>query len=91
MGETCIICGKSADSSDIVKCALCGASMHKSCTHDEALLDAEGNILCPYDAMMAALDWFDYIVSLYADTLSKEQRDDIIERLRSYLNLLEGK
>lgn len=91
MEKTCIICGKSVESSDVVNCAICGASMHRSCAHDETLLDAEENTLCPYDAIIAALDWFDAVITVYADTLSEEQRNDIIERLKSYLNLLESK
>lgn len=91
MKEACIICGKPIDNANTIKCAVCGVLMHRSCASDEALLDAEENSLCPYDAMIAALDWFDAVVSEYVDILNNEQRNDVIGRLRSYLNLLEGK
>jgi hypothetical protein len=89
--KKCVICGKPIeDETQIVKCIVCGAVMHKSCSSDEALLDAEENNLCPYDAMLAALDWFDAVVSTYATTLTSEQKNDIVARLKSYIGLLEG-
>lgn len=87
----CVICGKPIeDELSATKCAICSAYMHKSCASDEALLDAEENNLCPYDAMLAALDWFDAVLSTYAGSLNDEQRKDIIGRLKSYINLLES-
>jgi hypothetical protein len=90
--KNCVICRKPVeDESQAVKCVVCGVVMHKSCASDEALLDAEENALCPYDAMMAALDWFDAVILTYANTLNDVQKNDVIERLRSYTKLLEGK
>lgn len=65
--------------------------MHRFCTSDDALTDAEDNKLCPYDAMLAALDWFDAILTEYTDSLSNEQRSEIAERLKSYLDILENR
>jgi len=85
----CVVCGGHAEDDEVVKCSVCGAVMHKRCLSDEALLDADGNPLCPYDAMAAALDWFDTTLSIYASSLSEEQKSTIISRLRSYLSMLE--
>lgn len=90
MEKRCIICGKLVDNAEAVKCVVCGAPMHKNCASDEVLLDAEENNLCPYDAMMAALDWFDAVASTYASVLNDEQRNDVIERLKSYISLLKS-
>jgi len=84
----CVICGKHVSDEEIVKCSVCGASMHKSCARDESLLDSEENYLCPYDAMLAALDWFDAIVTTYVSTLDENQKNDILSRLKAYVELL---
>lgn len=90
MVNLCAVCKKPIDeTTETVRCNICDAVMHKSCASDEALMDANENILCPYDAMLAALDWFDAVLITYVDTLEAEQRDGIIRRLRSYLNILE--
>lgn len=91
MSKICAICGKPVEESKAVKCAICGTLMHRSCASDEALVDADENNLCPYDAMLAALDWFDAVLTVYVKSLTAEQRNDIIERLRSYISVLEGK
>ncbi len=63
--------------------------MHRKCMDEEALFDADGNPLCPYDAALAALDWLDTVLTLYAHSFNEEQLEDLIERLRSYLRILE--
>lgn len=66
--------------------------MHEDCIDREILEDSEGNIMCPYDAALAALDWFDAIVTEYHDSLKsdKDKLRDIVERLKSYISLLES-
>mgnify|MGYP000415597887 CR=1 FL=1 len=90
MGSQCIICGKAIQSNEtIVKCVICGAVMHKKCIDEEVLTDAVGDYLCPYCAIISALDWLDSILTYYSNSLSKEQREDISSSLKSYLNTLE--
>lgn len=86
--EICVICGKPVDENSYIKCAICGKLMHRSCASDEALIDAEENIMCPYDAILAALDWLDIVITTYANSLSDEERKNIVKRLESYQKLL---
>lgn len=90
MVSQCIICGKTVqDDEAAVKCVICGAIMHKKCIDEEILTDAMGDYLCPYCAIISALDWLDSVLTYYSNSLSKEQKEDISSRLRSYLNTLE--
>ncbi len=57
---------------------------------EEVLVDSEGNTLCPYCAAIAALDWFDAIVTEYVHVFTSEEREDLIKRLESYIALLKG-
>ncbi|MEM2529322.1 MAG: hypothetical protein QXG40_08020 [Ignisphaera sp.] len=91
MTKICAVCGRPAVEDDSVRCAVCGALMHRSCASSDTLTDAEDNKLCPYDAMLAALDWFDAILTEYTDSLSSEQRNEVADRLRSYLDILENR
>lgn len=85
----CHICKRGIESLDDVEtCSICGIKMHRKCIDEEILIDSEGSILCPYDAALAALDWLDAILSIYISSLTKEQREEIIERLKIYLNVL---
>jgi len=84
----CPICGKPI-TNDYVTCSICGVKMHRTCVDEEILTDAAGEPLCPYDAALAALDWFDAIVTNYPHSLSEDQRRELIDRLRSYIELLE--
>ena len=86
--SVCVICGKHVSNEEAIKCSVCGASMHKSCARDESLLDSEESHLCPYDAMLAALDWFDVIATTYLSTLDENQKTDILSRLKAYVELL---
>ncbi|MEM0027201.1 MAG: hypothetical protein QXT53_06620 [Ignisphaera sp.] len=89
----CVICGREIGSDEkSVKCSVCGGLMHEDCVDREILEDSEGNIMCPYDAALAALDWFDAIVTEYHDSLKsdKDKLRDIVERLKSYISLLES-
>jgi len=47
--------------------------------------------MCPYDSALAALDWFDSIISTYSSSFTDEQREEIIERLKNYINMLTSK
>lgn len=87
--KTCIICGKPVEEERAVKCNVCGAPMHASCIDEEVLSDAEGNILCPRCAAIAALDWLDNILSLYAHSIRGEDRREIVDRLKTMVKLLE--
>lgn len=86
--SSCVICGRQIVEEENVSCSICGALMHKSCANDEVLLDQEENYLCPYDAMLAALDWFDGVITTYVSVLNEEQKNDVLSRLKSYVNLL---
>ncbi len=88
--QVCIICSRSVEEKEAVKCSICGVPMHKSCIDEEVLSDAEGNILCPRCAAIAALDWLDNIISLYAHSITGEDRGEIIDRLKTMVKLLEG-
>jgi len=88
----CIICGREINAKErYATCAVCGALIHEDCADREVLEDSEGNLMCPYDAMLAALDWFDAILSTYHESLKmdKDRLNDITERLKNYLRLLE--
>jgi hypothetical protein len=88
----CAICNREIVNEErYVKCSICGALMHEDCVDREVLEDSEGNILCPYDAVLAALDWFDTIINTYHASLKvdSEKHSDIIERLKNYIKLLE--
>ncbi len=85
----CVICNKPVEEEKAVKCSICGALMHKSCVDEEVLSDAEGNILCPRCATIAALDWLDNILSLYAHSIIGEDRREIIDKLKTIVKLLE--
>jgi len=65
--------------------------MHRECVDEEVLMDSEGNVLCPYDAALAALDWFDNIISLYSSSFSDEQLNEIIDRLNTYIEMLRNR
>ncbi len=84
----CPICGKPI-TNDYVICSACGAKMHRNCIDEEILTDAAGDHLCPYDAALAALDWFDSVVTNYTHSFTEDQRRELIDRLRSYIELLE--
>ncbi len=86
----CPICGNDVYEEDAVRCSVCGAVMHRGCVDEEALTDADGNPLCPYCAAIAAIDWFDAVITSYSHALSDEQREEIIARLENYLKLLRG-
>jgi len=85
----CIICGKEIKDKDYVQCPDCKNYMHKSCIDEEVLMDVTGEYLCPICAARAALDWLDNIISLYASSMKGEDRKEIIERLKTYIRLLE--
>ncbi|MDK6029082.1 hypothetical protein QPL79_06870 [Ignisphaera sp. 4213-co] len=88
----CIICGKEIKEDEkSVKCSICGSLMHEDCVDREILEDAEGNVMCPYDAALAALDWLDAIVTTYHNSLKsdKNKLNDVVERLKNYLAILE--
>ncbi len=89
MVEKCVICGKPVREEKSVKCIVCGAPMHKSCIDEEILSDAEGNIMCPRCAAIAALDWLDNILSLYAHSIIGEDRREVVGRLKTLVKLLE--
>ncbi len=85
----CYICRKSIESLEEAEtCVICGVKMHRRCIDEEILTNAEGSILCPYDVALAALDWFDSILSTYASSFTNKQREEIVERLKTYLNML---
>ncbi|RLG76566.1 MAG: hypothetical protein DRO12_04235 [Thermoprotei archaeon] len=85
----CPICKRPINKDeDMVACAVCGTKMHRRCVEEELLTDSAGEWLCPYDAVLAALDWVDAVLNQYAHALTPEQRDDIVERLKNYLKLL---
>ncbi len=85
----CYICKKDIKSlEDVETCSICSVKMHKRCVDEEILMDSEGSILCPYDAALAALDWLDMILSIYTSSFTKEQREEIIARLKNYLDML---
>ncbi len=84
----CVICGKPVGEAEAVRCSICGAPMHKSCIDEEVLSDAEGNILCPRCAAIAALDWLDNILSLYAHSIKGNDREEVIGRLKTLVDLL---
>ncbi len=86
--SVCPICGRSI-TDDYVVCTVCGVKMHRNCIDEEILTDASGDHLCPYDAALAALDWFDSVVTNYAHSFSEDQRHELIGRLRTYIELLE--
>ena len=88
MGYQCIIRGKAIQSNETTaKYVICGAMTHKKCIDEEILTDAIGDYLCPYCAIISALDWLDSILTYYSNSLSKEQGEDILSRLKSYLTL----
>lgn len=91
MADLCPICSRQVKEQEGVRCSVCGILMHKSCASDEALMDADGNILCPYDTLLAALDWFDAVISTYPSALNEEQRSDIVGRLKSYIDIISGR
>ena len=63
--------------------------MHRGCIDEEILTDVEGNYLCPVCAARTALDWFDNIISLYAHSIKDNNKEEIIERLKNYIKILE--
>jgi len=85
---TCTICGRVIDEEELVKCSICGAPMHKSCIDEEVLSDAEGNILCPKCASIAALDWLDHILTLYSHSIKGSDREELLGRLKTMVKLL---
>ena len=85
----CVICGRPIEG-EALRCSVCGAPMHPGCVDEEALRDAYGEPLCPYDAALAALDWLDAVLTTYIGSLNDEQRKEIAERMRNLLSLLEG-
>ena len=90
----CAICGREIYEDDkYVQCSICGALMHESCIDREILEDSEGNILCPYDAALAALDWFDAVITTYIGSLksseNKEKLQDLVKRLENYIKIIE--
>lgn len=90
--DICYICKRVVEPTDnVVECSICGVKMHKRCIDEEILTDAEGAIMCPYDSALAALDWFDSIISTYSSSFTDEQREEIIERLKNYINMLTPK
>ena len=87
--ELCAVCGKPIEG-ESVKCSVCGVPMHRGCVDEEVLTDAAGEPLCPYDAALAALDWLDNVLSQYGSSLSAEQKEEILERIRGLMQLLGG-
>ncbi len=90
----CAICGREIyEDEKYVQCSICRALMHESCIDREILEDSEGNILCPYDAALAALDWFDAVITTYIASLkspeNKEKLQDIEARLKNYIKIIE--
>ncbi len=65
--------------------------MHRGCLDEEVLTDANGEPLCPYDAALAALDWLDSVVTQYASSIPPDKREDLIERMKKLIAILEGK
>lgn len=84
--KRCAICGREMAAEEGVHCVVCGAPMHRGCIDEEVLEDSEGNLLCPIDAALAALDWLDAVLSLYEDVLKrdKELRTTLVSRLKNY-------
>ncbi len=87
--EKCVICGKEIVASEVIKCSVCSAPMHKRCIDEEILTDAYGNYLCPSCAAISALEWLDLILSFYASSIRNEKRSEIVDRLRNYIKMLE--
>lgn len=87
--NVCPVCRKAVSNENCITCTVCKAKMHRDCVDEEILTDAAGEYLCPYDAAIAALDWFDSVITCYSHSLTEDQRRELIDRLRSYIELLE--
>ncbi len=86
---TCVVCRKPIEG-EAVRCSVCGAPMHRGCVDEEVLTDAAGDPLCPYDAALAALDWLDGVLTQYSSSLTKEQKEEVVERMKKLISLLES-
>ena len=85
----CKICKRDVKKDEAVKCVICGSVMHRRCIDEEILTDSVGDYLCPYCAAISALDWFDSVITQFPGAFSKDEKEELIARLKSYLNILE--